>query len=484
MNLSEYNNNPGNLRPPKGVTYEGQIGVDEHGFAVFEKPEYGRKALIQDIKIKIDKGLTTPHAFIDKYTPAGDENSEDVRDTAKIRIANHLGLDNTKANFPENSAEKIAEILTSIESGKPITPKEKKEAENAKTVTQTSPDYLGGVGAVTGAAVGAKIRAGQAIYNKFWGNKDASGEVRSNPIHPSERLEPVVGELSIAKSPVAAIADEPIAPLESSIQNVRIMQGGQGDTLGTTGRARQEGYNADTAQRAAVKSEMEKITPQAKQILAKMPGMTSTPSGVLIPRTEPRPTAGPRPQPSALKVRGGVPFTPSTGNLVDLDSFGAFRPSSDIVSDVIPPAAEPVIPKSPLPVQPSVGENIGNKLMGALSYFSLPAKLAMTGYEAGFGAQDVQNKLQNKDKKGATMSAIEHGSLAASPWMADAAALAAKAGLPRLAAVTSPLGLAIPAGWTLYDVYKNSYLPVSSAQAQANLAKQYPDNTGNPYLGP
>ena len=34
--LAEYNNNPGNLKPPKGVTYEGQIGVDDNGFAVFE----------------------------------------------------------------------------------------------------------------------------------------------------------------------------------------------------------------------------------------------------------------------------------------------------------------------------------------------------------------------------------------------------------------------------------------------------------------
>ena len=33
--LAEYNNNPGNLRPPAGVKYDGQIGVDENGFAIF-----------------------------------------------------------------------------------------------------------------------------------------------------------------------------------------------------------------------------------------------------------------------------------------------------------------------------------------------------------------------------------------------------------------------------------------------------------------
>ena len=36
MSLADYNNNPGNLRPPKGVTYDGQIGVDDKGFAIFE----------------------------------------------------------------------------------------------------------------------------------------------------------------------------------------------------------------------------------------------------------------------------------------------------------------------------------------------------------------------------------------------------------------------------------------------------------------
>ena len=37
-------NNPGNLRPPKGVTYDGQIGIGDHGFAIFETPEAGKTA--------------------------------------------------------------------------------------------------------------------------------------------------------------------------------------------------------------------------------------------------------------------------------------------------------------------------------------------------------------------------------------------------------------------------------------------------------
>jgi hypothetical protein len=454
MNLTEYNNNPGNLRPPKGVTYEGQIGVDEHGFAVFEKPEYGRNALVQDIKSKFKQGLRNPNALIDKYTPAGDENSEESRDNYKIHIAHGLGLDNTKADFPEDSEEKIADLIASFEGGKPVTPKEKKQAENAKTVTQTSPDYLGGVGAVTGAAVGAKIRAGQAIYNRFWGSKDASGEVRSNPIHPSERLEPVMGELTPSTTNVSA--GEPTFGNEAAPTEVK-PAGGKAtenwmksygadplEAKTATSTNRDEGWS-DIKKANKLKAKIAEIAPEMK-----FNPNAVTPYGFYLPES-----AGGGP-------RGGPRTEPI----------------------VIPPTAEPVVPKSPLPVQPSAGEQLGQKILGALSYFSLPAKLAASGYETGFGAQDVQNKLSKEDKKGAALSAAEHGSLAVAPWLPDVAALAARYGAPRIAAGLSPLGLAIPAGWSLYDVYKNSYLPVSSEQAQSNLAKQYPDNTGNPMAQP
>ena len=103
---------------------------------------------------------------------------------------------------------------------------------------------------------------------------------------------------------------------QPSAQSTRIMQGGQGDPLGTTGRARQEGYNTETARRAAVANEIKATNPQARQILANAPGMTSTPSGVLYPATEMRPTLGPRGQrtPTMAPDIGGVrPGGPSMG---------------------------------------------------------------------------------------------------------------------------------------------------------------------------
>ena len=85
-------------------------------------------------------------------------------------------------------------------------------------------------------------------------------------------------------------------------QAERILQGTTGDE-GTTGRARQTGYNVETAQQAARNKQAQTVVgalqrqgvldPQ-KNFFASQAGLTSTPSGVLYPRTEPPRTLGPR----------------------------------------------------------------------------------------------------------------------------------------------------------------------------------------------
>lgn len=121
-NLADYNNNPGNLRPPKGVKYEGQIGVDERGFAIFENKSFGQRALVNDINIKIDRGLDTPEKFIDRYAPASAENPEEARENYKIKLAAALGLKSTNDPFPKGSAPRIADVIYRFESG--IEPKQ------------------------------------------------------------------------------------------------------------------------------------------------------------------------------------------------------------------------------------------------------------------------------------------------------------------------------------------------------------------------
>lgn len=139
--LAEYNNNPGNIRPAPGVKYEGLIGVDDKGFGIFEKPEYGQKALINDITYKLEKrGIKTPNEFVDIYSPKGDENSEDSRDNYKIYIAQKLGLKSTNDPFPENAVEKLSQAITNFEGGKWQESEEKNSIKSAPTTTQSNED--------------------------------------------------------------------------------------------------------------------------------------------------------------------------------------------------------------------------------------------------------------------------------------------------------------------------------------------------------
>lgn len=117
--LSEYNNNPGNLKPPGGKVdfYKGQIGVDDNGFAVFKNKDFGRKALVQDLEAKIKRGVNTPEKFIEVYSPAGAENEETGRDNYKLYLAQQLGLSGTGKPFGKEHIEKLADAVTAFEGG-------------------------------------------------------------------------------------------------------------------------------------------------------------------------------------------------------------------------------------------------------------------------------------------------------------------------------------------------------------------------------
>lgn len=165
--LADYNNNPGNLRAPKGVTYDGQIGVDDNGFAVFQDRDSGQQALINDVKHKLDSGLNTPESFIDRYAPASQENSEDSRDNYKLHLVHQLGLNSTNDPFPENSHEKIAQAIASFEGGSWKNADQPKEEKVPATPTATVPTFDSSNApagttpnwpyAVTGATVGAGV---------------------------------------------------------------------------------------------------------------------------------------------------------------------------------------------------------------------------------------------------------------------------------------------------------------------------------------
>jgi hypothetical protein len=125
-------------------------------------------------------------------------------------------------------------------------------------------------------------------------------------------------------------------------------------------------------------------------------------------------------------------------------------------------------------------------------FLETPIKKAMAGFGTGFGALDAYNRYQQGDETGAAAAGL--GALASfaqpyftSPTSAVGRTVAGRA----IGSALGPLGFAIPAYLTGRDIYRNSYLPVSSTypeaghlSPQAILAKQYPDNTGNPMAQP
>lgn len=180
--LAEYNNNPGNIRPAKGVTYEGMLGVDDKGFAIFEKPEYGQKALVNDLTHKLEKrGIKTPAEFVDVYSPAGKENDEDARDNYKIYIAQKLGLKSTHDPFPEKAVDKLAQAVTNFEGGTwQEKPKEEPAAGEPSSDVKPPPsdddkikpapkglpgetDPYAFIGGVTGATIAGHVEGGKKL---------------------------------------------------------------------------------------------------------------------------------------------------------------------------------------------------------------------------------------------------------------------------------------------------------------------------------
>ena len=170
----------------------------------------------------------------------------------------------------------------------------------------------------------------------------------------------LIAARAITQPPPAAATTSPLdaagAQTELTPEQVaRILQGGESDTKGTTGRARQTGYNIQTAQEAAIKDLMATGMTEldARAYLANMPGLTSTASGVIIPRSPAVPTAGPRTQPDVWKrsrAVGPVPWaggtpTPAVESMdarpSPLGALGAERPGGGRPAAPAAPAAQP-----------------------------------------------------------------------------------------------------------------------------------------------
>jgi hypothetical protein len=64
------NNNPGNIRWQKGVTWQGQAkDRTDSEFVVFDTPEWGIRALIRVLLSYKRRGVVTPAAIINRWAP-------------------------------------------------------------------------------------------------------------------------------------------------------------------------------------------------------------------------------------------------------------------------------------------------------------------------------------------------------------------------------------------------------------------------------
>jgi hypothetical protein len=332
--LAEYNNNPGNLRPPQGVKYEGQIGVDENGFAVFENKDYGRRALINDIEIKLKRGLNSPDKFIERYAPRGNENPQEAQDNYKVWLAGSLGLESTNQPFPKDSAEKIADAIAQFESGTwgkpPAAPSgpSAEEVDNQPSDQQRRDRLVEEVKELPGKVAQEYPTATRAAFDVA--GVSLGTQLGRGSEAARQRATQAAADLLRGSAQPAAPVAQPIAapppPIPTDPMHTRQMQGTT--EAGATGRARQQTYNVGTSQQAAAANEQAKVIEQlkrqgivsgdAKSLLAKAPGLTSTPSGVLLPSSQvyadvpptqgtSPPPAQPQPRPSPLsRITGGM----------------------------------------------------------------------------------------------------------------------------------------------------------------------------------
>lgn len=433
--LSEYYNNPGAIKPPNGKPdfYEGQFGVDEQGFAIFTKPEYGKKALLQDINAKLKRNLDNPQAFINEYTKGDDPEKQAAY---AIFLAGQLGLSSTADKFPKDSAEKIADAVAKFESGTwgkppaaaPSSPSTE-ETSGQLTDQQRKDKLIEEIKALPGKIYEEYPTASRVAI-------DAAGAaLGSQASRFTERGRERVAQaatdlLRSSAQPVAPAvqpAATPPAPIPTDPMHTRQMQGTT--DAGATGRARQQTYNVGTSQQAAAANEQAKVIEQlkrqgivtgdAKSVLAKAPGLTSTPSGVLLPSSQ---------------VYADIPPTQGT---------------------TPPPPPEPPQPRQPSPLSRgaqavSRGVNIG--------YRAFPgAAGALAGLGAADLGQQAYSRFSEGDVPGGILASVGAGSSALSLFPFPVTRVPST-----LLAVASPLAL------LAYDKMKER--AVSQAQGYGALA--------------
>jgi hypothetical protein len=87
------NHNPGNLRYVASIQWDGQVGDDGTGYAVFDSDEHGVRALGHQLQTYLNRGVNTVTSIISTFAPSNEN------DTAAYvsDVAQRLGVDPNQA---------------------------------------------------------------------------------------------------------------------------------------------------------------------------------------------------------------------------------------------------------------------------------------------------------------------------------------------------------------------------------------------------
>jgi hypothetical protein len=101
------NNNAGNIRWDNKTNWLGQIGADDKGFIIFERPEYGIRAMTRVLQSYQRRGVVTMGDIIATWAPAVENNVEAYINSVEIQT----GFKRGQVMFLQNYPELIAAII-------------------------------------------------------------------------------------------------------------------------------------------------------------------------------------------------------------------------------------------------------------------------------------------------------------------------------------------------------------------------------------
>lgn len=100
------NNNPGNIRHSDANDWQGQVGIDDAGFVIFDSPQNGVRAMTKILKNYAKRGVVTLEQIISTWAPPEGINPI------------------TREPYGNDTASYIRHVaqLTGIEKGEPVAP--------------------------------------------------------------------------------------------------------------------------------------------------------------------------------------------------------------------------------------------------------------------------------------------------------------------------------------------------------------------------